>query len=306
MKTKGFIILICVVLSIGVFTNEAQARKVWIRDILNSIDQYWNVEVTIIGEVQTVNANPPGTTRGTYEVRDDSCRGDQCLVVRTRDLPPVGKAFSITGVIVMMDPDAAQIQPILNEISRTAPGLPGWLLIVLIAGGALFLILLIILIVLLVKPKAPKTEPFQPATTPAAPPPTPQPQAPEAQTRKVEAPSPAPEPAQEKTRAFLSLRAEIKIEKGPDAGKDHTLHKQVTTIGRSGARKNDIELSDDTVSKEQASIFYDNTTKEFSIRNESTTNPTQVNKKIVTDPIKLEQDDLIEVGATTLRFHKEE
>jgi hypothetical protein len=185
-------------------------------------------------------------------------------------------------------------------------------MIILLAGaGVLFLVLLIILVVILAKPKgaakpsaSARPVTIRPEPRPAAFP-APQDVGP-APTRKVGAPSappPAPEPAQ--TRAFLSLRAEVMIEKGPDEGKRHTLHKQVTTIGRGGSRKNDVELTDDTVSKEQASIFYDNTTREFSIRNESTTNPTQVNQKIVTDPIILNDNDLIEVGASALRFKKE-
>ncbi len=146
------------------------------------------------------------------------------------------------------------------------------MIILLIGAGVLCIALLIILVVMLTK--------SQRATKSAA-----------------------PEPA--KTRAFQSLRAEFLIEKGPDKGITYTLRKQVTTIGRGGSRKNDVELSDDTVSKEQSSIVYDRTTKEFSVSNESTTNPTQVNQEIVTDPVILKNNDLIEVGASAIRFKRE-
>ncbi|MGD2294352.1 MAG: FHA domain-containing protein [Candidatus Aminicenantes bacterium] len=301
MKKTTLFIFMCTVLLTGLLTSEAYAKQVWIRDILTSPDQYWNIEVTITGEVQTVAANPAGTTRGIYIVRDDSCIGDQFIEVRTKDLPPVGKSYSITGVVVMKDPTAATPVALINEISRTKPGFPSWMKIVLIGGGILFLTLLIILIVLLVKPKKAKPEPIRPAERPEAPPPSQDPQ-----TRKVETPAPAAESAEDRTRAYLNLRAEVAIEKGANQGKIYSLHKLVTTIGRPGARKNDIELPDDTVSKEQASIFYDNTTREFTIRNESTTNPTQVNQKVVTDPVKLDNNDLLEIGATALRFKKEE
>jgi predicted component of type VI protein secretion system len=77
------------------------------------------------------------------------------------------------------------------------------------------------------------------------------------------------------------------------------------TIGRPGARKNDIELNDDTVSKQQASIYYDNTKKQFTIKNESTTNPTMVDKNVVTESAALENGSQIEMGKTVLKFKME-
>jgi len=67
----------------------------------------------------------------------------------------------------------------------------------------------------------------------------------------------------------------------------------------------DVELADDTVSKEQASIFYDNIKKTFTIRNESTTNPTLLNKNIITEAAELNHGDLIETGKTVFKFKRE-
>jgi len=295
------------ILMVGLLLIPAFSQE-WIKDICEKPDRYQNLTVTVEGQVLTATSDPEGTTRGFYTFTDESCGKNENIIIRTDDLPPAGKMFKVKGVVMT---DAAVGSVFIKEISRSAPGMPSWMIILLIGAGVLFLVLLIILVVILVKPKgAAKSAPAAPPQTikpeprPAAPPSPPI--AEPAPTRKVETPSappPAPEPA--KTRAFLSLRAEVLIEKGPDEGKTYTFHKQVSTIGRGGSRKNDIELSDDTVSKEQSSIFYDNTTKEFSIRNESTTNPTQVNQKIVTDPIILNTNDLIEVGASALRFKKE-
>ncbi|MCJ7583094.1 MAG: FHA domain-containing protein [Candidatus Aminicenantes bacterium] len=312
MKKQFMIFSFGIILIAGFLFAPAFSAQEWIKDICEKPDRYQNLSVTVVGQVLDATSDPEGTTRGFYTFVDESCSKDENIKIRTTDLPAAGKMYKVKGVVMT---DATDGSVYIKEISRSAPGMPSWMIILLIGAGILFLVLLIILVVVLVKPKgAPKSASVPPAPTfrpeprPAAQPAPPAPAAGPAPTRKVEtpyAPPPPSAPEPDKTRAFLSLRAEILIEKGPDEGKTHTFHKQVTTIGRGGSRKNDVELSDDTVSKEQSSIFYDNTTKEFSIRNESTTNPTQVNQKIVTDPVILKNNDLIEVGASALRFKKE-
>ena len=303
MKRHFMIFLFELILISGFLFSPAFSSQEWIKDIFEKPDRFQNLSVTIEGQVLDATSDPEGTTQGFYIFVDESCGKDENITIRTTDLPPAGKMYRVKGIVMT---DATDGSVYIKEINRSAPGMPSWMIIVLIGAGILFLVLLIILIVILVKPKGAikSAQGFQPQTItpeprPAAPPtpttgPTP--------TRKEEAPS-SPDPA--KTRVFLSLRADISIEKGSDEGKTYTFHKQITTIGRGGSRKNDIELSDNTVSKEQSTIFYDNITKEFSIRNESTTNPTQVNQKNVIDPIILKNNDLIEVGASALRFKKE-
>jgi pSer/pThr/pTyr-binding forkhead associated (FHA) protein len=114
--------------------------------------------------------------------------------------------------------------------------------------------------------------------------------------------SATPPPA--KTQVFVNLGADIVVERGPDKGKEFALYQQVTTIGRVGTRKNDIELNDDTVSKEQAAIYYDNAKRLFSIVNESATNPTKVNGAVIASPTLLENGTLVELGRTVLVFRK--
>jgi len=110
-----------------------------------------------------------------------------------------------------------------------------------------------------------------------------------------------------KMPAFIRLGADIVVEKGTnkDQDKKFPLHQPVTSIGRPGTRKNDIELNDETVSKEQASIYYDKLKKEFSVANESATNPTRVNGRPISSPIILENGALLEIGLTVLRFKKD-
>jgi len=274
------------------------AQQVWISDILANPQRFWNTTVTVVGQVQAVAANPAGTTRGTYTLLDESCPNP--LTIRTTDLPPVGKTFSVTGTVVQ---DTAQANvPQLKEYRREAPGMSSMMKYILIGAAAVFFILIIILIVVLTKPKqrsgaAPET--IRPSGPPMG----------SARdmdkTTRLAPTAVAPAPSGDRTQVFANLGADILIDKGPDKGKEFTLHKQVTTLGRPGSRKNDIELNDETVSKEQASIFYDAQKKEFSIANESGTNPTKLNGQVIAGPMILGNDAQIEMGRSVLRFRKQ-
>ena len=303
MNKKVIVFGLSMIFLLGLLSTNAMAAQEWISDILANPARYWNREVTVVGDVQAVVANPPGTTRGTYAVLDDS--GTVPLTVQTKDLPPIGKTYQVTGVIIQ-DPNNANL-PLMREMKRTAPGLASNMKILLIAGGALFLILLIIFIVLLSKPKtqAAARTTVGSAPRPVPPPPVAVPMSDKTTKIPTAKTVPAASASPDKTQVFMSLGAEILIEKGPDQGKEFTLHKQVTMVGRGGARKNDVELKDDTVSKEQCSVYYDSVNKLFTIQNESQTNVTQLNGKLITEPISLNNGDLIEMGKSVLKFKKE-
>jgi len=308
LKCRWAVILALLILSLIVPVT-AQGQQVWIVDILTNPARNWNRTVTLVGQVQNVVANPAGTTRGTYTLLDDSC--PNTLTVRTNDLPPVGRTFSVTGVVIQ-DPTSAA--PILKELSRAEPGLSSSTLILLGGAGLLFLALLVVFIVLLMKPKKAAATPPQadharvqdtvrPAPRPApAPPAAPAASMPD-RTTKV-APAPLVPPPADATQRFISLGADLVVERGPDKGREFPLHKPVTTIGRAGTRKNDVELADDTVSKDQASVYYDNARRQFSIVNESATNSTAVNGAQISGPTIIENGSLIELGRTALRFKK--
>lgn len=290
----------------GLAQVPASSDQVWIADILASPARYWNTTVTVIGQVMDVTANPPGTTRGTYTLMDDSSQAP--LAIRTRDLPPVGHEYAVTGVIVQ-DPAQANV-PLLDELERADPGTDATLRMLLIGGAVLLGVLLVVLVAMLMRSR-PAPAAAGPAVTPAPGMAATMPPAPAdfgatrreaaaaAPTRKIES------AAADRTRVFTSLGYEIAVEKGPDKGAVHRLHKQVTTIGRRGGRSNDIELGDDTVSKEQASLTYDSASHSFSLSNQSATNPTRVNGRVAAEPIVLDPDALIEMGSTALKFRKE-
>ncbi len=108
----------------------------------------------------------------------------------------------------------------------------------------------------------------------------------------------------DESQDVMSLGVELVVQKGDDQGKQFALQKRSTSIGRAGARKNDIELIDDTVSKQQATILCDIANRQFFINNESTTNTTKVNGRIITEMTVLKSGDMIEMGNTVLLFKK--
>jgi len=54
-------------------------------------------------------------SRRIEKLLDDSCPTP--MMVRSTDLPPVGKAFSVVGVVL---PDPVSGAPILKEVSRSS------------------------------------------------------------------------------------------------------------------------------------------------------------------------------------------
>lgn len=92
------------------------------------------------------------------------------------------------------------------------------------------------------------------------------------------------------------------MEQGDDKGLVFAIKKNVSFIGRPGARLNDVILTDNTVSKEQATLQFDQITGRYSIVNESAKNPTKVNGVVASQPVFLKGGESIEMGKTALRF----
>jgi len=90
------VFFVTLVLSSTVFADQE-----WIRDVLERKDRFVNIEVTVVGQVLAVQANPAGTTRGTYQIQDESTK--DTLTVESKELPLVGKSYSVTGM-VLIDP----------------------------------------------------------------------------------------------------------------------------------------------------------------------------------------------------------
>jgi len=293
MKLKGASGIAAALALLLVCSLSALAQDLFLVDILGHPERFYNRSVTLTGQVQAVQAIPVGTERGQYTISDESTTNT--LTVKTDRLPKIGTTYKIRGMLVA-DPAQANV-PILKEESRSSTG-SNSTMIILVLAGLVFLVLLILLLRLMSKSKAgarsaPVIKPVPHAPGAGSPD--------LAKTIRV---APGAEAAAAKTQVFLNLGATIVVDKGPDAGKEFSLHTLSSAIGRPGARKNDIELTDGTVSKEQASIHYDNTKKEFSIVNESQTNPTRVNQVDIAGPTVIADGAVIEIGKTVLRFKK--
>jgi hypothetical protein len=279
-----------------VLSIPAQAKEEWINDILVNPSRYWNMQVTLVGEVQNVNADPAGTTRGTYTLLDDSC--PNTIIIRTKNLPPVGRAFSVTG-LVLQDPANANV-PVIKELDRAdAGGLSTSTRNLLLGLGAVLFILIIIFIVLLLKPK--KGTVAQPRSEEII--------RPEVRRENYKGAGAAPTivvpmaAAQGgETQLLQNPIAELLVEQGSDKGRIFVVSKNVNSIGRSGTRFNDIVLTDNTVSKEQAALHFDPASGRFFIVNESVKNPTKINGIIASQQVLLNGGELIEMGKTVLRF----
>jgi hypothetical protein len=280
------------------FSVNVQAEEVMINDILINPAHYWNVQVTLVGEVQNVNADPAGTTRGTYTLLDDSCPNP--ITIRTKDLPLVGRAFSVTG-LVLQDPNQANV-PVIKELERVDAGeFSSSTRNLLLGLGAVLLILIIVFVVLLLKPKKNIAQQSRPEATIK---PVTRPEAPKGSGGIPTVVFPMAAAPGDETQLLQNPLAELSVEGGSDKGKVFIVNKNANTIGRSGARINDIVLTDNTVSKEQASLNFDPASGRFSIVNESAKNPTKVGGVIASQRVLLNGGELIEMGKTALRFKK--
>ncbi len=84
-----------------------------ISDLLAAPNRFWNRTVTVKGVVRSVTAYPPGTNRGSYQIRDAS---DKHLNILTAELPAVGAALFVTGLVYQTS--VQQRIPLLVEGAR--------------------------------------------------------------------------------------------------------------------------------------------------------------------------------------------
>jgi hypothetical protein len=273
----------------------------WIADIKAVPQRHVNREVTIEGQVMATTPNPPGTTRGTYLVVDDS--DPQGIAVRTKNLPPAGREYRVTGTVIQ---DAATATFLIDEIGRGPVGRPAWLLPGLIGLGVLVLLLLWALVRAMRGGRpapAYAGAPVPPMAAPTAAPtirPTTAP--PPLETIRPTGPPSGGDATDvlsvgDETEVYRSLGAAFKVTGGPDAGREFPIGRTTVLIGRSGRRRNDITLSDSAISREQARLVYSAETKTFTLINESLTNPTRVDG-VEINAKELSDGSVIEMGKT--------
>jgi hypothetical protein len=119
---RGWLVLIAVFFFSGVvpwLLYAQSASPELIVDICTTPHRYWNKYVMIKGHVRSVLADPPGTNRGSYVLRDSS---DADIKVLTTDLPAQGKEYTVYGNVEQTAPDAKV--PVIREFRRASGNEP--------------------------------------------------------------------------------------------------------------------------------------------------------------------------------------
>lgn len=106
-------------------------------------------------------------------------------------------------------------------------------------------------------------------------------------------------------KVFDQASALLVITNSNEKGKSFTISKKITKIGRSREIDNDILIFDDTMSRQQATIIYDPGKDQFSIINDSRSNPTFLNSKIVSGSMLLQHNDKLKMGKIRFVFKKD-
>jgi hypothetical protein len=173
----------------------------------------------------------------------------------------------------------------------------------LMIGLIVVVVLVVIAVIVVIMKKKPEAPAYAPAPAPMPMQSSMPPAATQASSATQVSSGSATMVASKGTEVFTRLGGELTVSEGPDRGRTFAIGKPTVFIGRSGQRKNDLELTDSTTSREQAKIIYNSADRSFKIINESTTNPTRVNSSTV-DSAVLQDGDKIEFGNTVVRFKK--
>lgn len=268
----------------------------WVADILAAPDRFWNRTVTVSGRVIEVTPDPPGTREGYFRLVDES--DPNGIIVRSFSLPSPGESVVVRGA-VSQDPTNA-LRIMIREDRRVQAEVD-WLLWLAIGAGAVALLLLGYTLWERTGRRDALNEP-ESFRYPETPEPNPFAQAPP----HAQSNGPGPE-SSPKTRAFDPKTKEferfgyLKVVQGEDAPLEFPLGSSVVMIGRGGGRPNQVELTDETVSREQARILWNRETDSVTLVNESSTNRTKVNGHPI-DTTGLSPGDRIGFGATVLEF----
>ncbi len=276
------------------------AETIFIRDIQDNPQKYYNLQVEIQGEVIQVTTPPNPTSRGHYVVMDNS---DKTIKIIANTLPVPNRKLLVRGIVQV---DTTQQEPYLREVIREnldGSSLPSGFVNavknnpVIVTLVVLIIITVIALIVVILRKPAPAPDmrhqgrPTMPVRTAHGTPP-----APEEKTRMVSRGEVEKHAGGLKTKQVPSPLAELRILTGKYTGKAHHLTYE-TPIGRTTG---DIILQDPSVSRKHAVIFFAN--GEYIIENKSGTNPVIVNSSQVASQKALKDGDEIILGVIKLQF----
>ena len=265
MRTKNLWIAAMIICCVIPGLLHAQ-QQVFVRDILDTPQRYFNLSVQITGEVVSVQTPASPEERGFYVVLDNS---DQTIRVVANTLPAPQTRVTVRGIVQVFPENQ---ESYIREASRTLDGggisLPpaagsqeNMLIYVLI--GLIAIIVVILLVVLLRKPAQDTSGSETASVTPASPG--------DKRTRQVTAREVDNAVGGLRTRAVPDPLARLEIVVGPNQGKSFPLSYE-TSIGRVTG---DIILEDESVSRKHARIVFEKGV--YTLENRSETNPVILN-----------------------------
>jgi len=258
----------------GFLSQSFAAQEVMINEITQNPSKYYNLPVKIKGVVVKVTPSQLDLKSGFYTLRDES---ETTIEIKSNNLPGPGQTFTVEGIVTMK----AETQTLyLKEMGRSQK--VSLLPYLVIGAAVVVLILILILVYLLLKP-ARKEPAYAPARMWEP-------------TRRVTAED-MKRVGPEKTIEVPSIPAQLEILNGPKKGGKYIL-KRGNIIGRDDG---DLTLGDPTVSAEHAQIVFMD--KKYFLVNKSLTNPTKINKEVVTGEQELNDNDEIIMGVIRLKYN---
>jgi hypothetical protein len=271
----------------------------FIRDILDSPQKYYNLQVQVQGDVVDVKNAPDLKTRGYYVLMDNS---DKTIKVVANSLPAPNKKFIVVGIVQV---DTTEQIPYLREINRIEAGAiqnqqakdPQEKIVYKKSGLSFTVVILIALIIvvtgILLYILFKKPGPQSTASTKLSFGEQPL----DEKTKQVSVDDVNQQAGGLKTKQVPDLLAELKIMSGDLMGKNFPLGYE-TKIGRIYG---DIILSDASISREHAMITF--TDGSYVIENKSDTNPIIINGEKIAQSKILENGDEIVLGIIKIHFN---
>ena len=290
MKTKNLWIAAVIICCVATGVLPAQ-QQVFVRDILDTPQRFFNLSVQITGEVVSVQTPASPEERGFYVVLDNS---DQTIRVVANTLPAPQTRVTVRG-IVQVFPESQESY--IRESTRTLEGgvvrppstadsQENILIYVLI--GLITIIVVILLVVLLRKP-AHKDSGSDPVSSTSSSPG-------DKRTRQVTSREVDNAVGGLRTKAVPDPLAQLEVIVGPNQGKSFPLGYE-TAIGRVTG---DIILEDESVSRRHARIVFDKGV--YTLENRSETNPVILNSSRLETRKELNDGDEIICGVVKLQF----
>lgn len=287
MKTGKMWITVIAVCLLMTSVVPAQ-QQVFVRDIMDTPQRFFNLSVQITGEVVSVQTPPSAEERGFYVLLDNS---DRTIKVVANTLPAPQSQVTVRGIVqVFPENQESYIRESMRIPQGGEAGVPAESsrkenILIYILIGLIIIIVVILMAVLLRKPASMERDSHPDAGTTG-----------EKRTRQVTAKELDNAVGGLRTKAVPDPLASVEVIVGPNQGRSFPLGYE-TTIGR---LTGDIVLEDESVSRKHARIIFAKGV--YTLENMSGTNPVILNSSRIESQKELNDGDEIICGVVKLQF----